>query len=73
MFGEFHLNGEIRISMNSTFITLVPKKDWSTKVTHSLTNRLVFGVQQIISRVLRRLSEVLMTTFTSIRVLLFKW
>ena len=32
VFAEFYLKGKIRICINSTFISLVPKKDRSIKV-----------------------------------------
>lgn len=60
MFPDFFLIGKIEVSMNSTFISLVPKKDRLVRVNDFRPIGLVFSVYKIIMKVLAcRLSEVL--------------
>ena len=65
VFAEFFLNGKIGICMNSTFISLIPKKDRSIKVKDFRPISLVSSVYKIITKVLAtRLSEVLSNTIS---------
>lgn len=49
---EFYLNGKIGFSVNSTFITLIPKKDLSTEVSDHCPISLVTSMCKIITKVL---------------------
>lgn len=63
VFEEFYHNGVIGKSMNSNFITLVPKKDRSIKARDFRPIGLVTSVHKIITKVIsRRLGEVLSNT-----------
>lgn len=65
VFAEFFVNGKVGTSMNSTFISLVPKKDRSVKVKDFRPISLVSSVYKIITKVLAsRLSEVISDTIS---------
>ena len=65
VFNEFYYNGKINTSMNSTFITLVPKKNRSIKVRDFRPISLVSSVYKVISKVLSlRLGEILGDTIS---------
>ena len=49
MFNEFYYNGKINTSMNSTFITLVPKKNRSIKVRDFRPISLVSSIYKVIT------------------------
>lgn len=64
VFKEFHLNGVVGKSMNSTFISLVPKKDNSIKVGDFRPLSLVTSAFKILAEVLaNRLGKVLGVDF----------
>ena len=65
MFEEFHRNGKIGVNINSTFITIVPKKDRLVRVKDYRPISLVTSLYKIITKVLSiRLSVVLGDTIS---------
>ena len=64
VFEEFYRNGNIGVNINSTFISLVPKKNWSVRVKDYRPINLVTSLYKIITKVLSiHLSEVIGTLF----------
>lgn len=73
VFQELYLNGKICQSMNSTFITLIPNKDKSNRVSDYCPVNLVTSAYKIITKILLlRLNEVLDDTIHQIKVLLLE-